>query len=78
MGPFVIIGVCGINFAIPVEGIADGLELLGKNLDIFIRYIPGMAPCLNGIVFCGQTKGILFDWKQDIVALHPSFSGNNL
>lgn len=53
-------------------------QLLRKLGNILIRNLTGMLSRLDRIVLGRQAISIETDGEQDIIALHPSLSGDNL
>ena len=78
LGPLIIIGVRGIDDPIPVEGIAQHMELTGKVLDILPGYDGRMDMVFDCKVLGGQTKGVEADGEQYVFALHALFPGNGV
>ncbi len=78
MGPFVIVRVCSVHAAIPVEAVAQHLKLRRKPGNVALRYVAGVHMVFDGIVFRRQAKGVETDGKKYVVALHAPFAGNNI
>ena len=76
--PFIILGIRGIDLAVPVEGIAKGMQLILKPCHVILGHDPGMNVILNCIVFRRQTKGIPAHGIQHVIALHSSLSCNDV
>ena len=76
--PLIVLGVCGVNAAIPVESIAQHLELACEVCDVVFCNYGRMDVVLDGIVFRGQAESIKADGEQNIVALHPLFAGDDI
>ena len=54
------------------------MELPFKVFHIVFGYNFRMDMVLNGIIFRREAKGVPPHGIKDIIALHPSFSGNNV
>ena len=76
--PLVIVGVGGVHAAIPVEAVAQHLQLAGEVFDVVLRHHSRMDVVLDGVVLRGQAEGVKADGEQDVVALHPLFAGDDV
>ena len=78
LGPLVVVGVGGVHAAVPVEAVAQHLQLVGEIFDVVLRHHSRMDMVLDGVVLRGQTEGVKADGEQDVVALHPLFAGDDV
>ena len=78
LGPLEILRIRGVDLPVPVEAIAQGLQLTAEGGNVLLRHNPGMDVVLNGVVLCGQAKGVVPNGKQHIFPLHPLFPGNDV
>ena len=76
--PFIVVNICCINHAVPVERKTDALELRGKLCNILIRDLTRMDTGLDRVVFGRQTIGVKTDREQDVVALHAALARDDL
>ncbi len=75
MRPFIVVGLAGDDFVIPVKHRAHGAELPAHGGDILHSGVARMNSGLNGKVFGRQTKGIKAHRLKDLEALHAFDSG---
>ena len=78
LGPLIIVWPAGREAPVPVKGKTHSAKLLGKMLDILLRNHMRMRVGLDGIVLRRKAKGIKSDGKENIITLHPAFSGQDL
>ena len=76
--PFIILRVGRVDHAVPVEAVAEHLELTGEVLDVLLRDDGGMDVVLDGKVLRRQAEGVKADGVQDIVALHALFAADDV
>ncbi len=76
--PLVVLRIGGIDHAVPVEAVAEHLELTGKILDIPLGDDGGVDVVFDGKVFGGQTEGVKTDRIEDVIALHALFTRDNV
>ena len=76
--PLVVVGVGGVHAAIPVEAVAQHLQLIGEVLDVVLGDHGGMDVVLDGVVLRGQAEGVEPDGEQNVIALHPLFAGHDV
>ena len=74
LGPVIVIGIGGVYFAFPVEGIPQGMQLCLKARHVVLRNDLRMNVVLDGVVFRGQAEGVPTHGEQHIVALHTALS----
>ena len=74
--PLIVILIRGIDYAGPVEGEADLLELCREFLDISVRQYAGVRIEFDCGVFRGKTESVKADREQNVIALHSLLSGN--
>ena len=78
LGPFVVLGVGGVDDPIPVEGVAQHMQLAGEVLDVGLGDYGRVHMVLDGKVLGGQPEGVIPDGEEDIVAVHPLLSGDDV
>ena len=78
LGPFVILGVGGVHHPVPVKGVAQHLQLLGKVGDVVVGHLGGVNVVLDGIVLRGQAEGVIAHGEEHIVAVHPPLPGHHV
>ena len=76
--PFVVVRIGGIYFPRPIERKSEGFELSPKNVGIFLGHDRRLETGFDGVVFRRKTEGIPTDRVENIVALHPALSGNDI
>ena len=76
--PLIILRVGRVDHAVPVEAVAEHLELTGEVLDVLLRDDGGMDVVLDGKVLRRQAEGVKADGVQDIVALHALFAADDV
>ena len=76
--PLVVIGVGGVHHTVPVEAVAEHLELAGEVLDVLLRDDGGMDVVLDGKVLGRQAEGVKADGIEDVVALHPLLAADDV
>ena len=76
--PLVILGVGGVHAAIPVETVAQHLQLTGEILDVLLSDHGGVDVVFDGEVLRGQAESVKADGEQDVVALHALFAGHHV
>ena len=78
LSPLVVIGVSGVHTPVPVEGVAQHVELPGEVFDVLLGDDGGGDVVFDGEVLGGQAEGIVADGQQDIVAVHPLLPGDHV
>ena len=78
LGPLVVLGVRGVDAAIPVKAVAQHLQLAGEVGDVVVGDDGGMDVVLDGEVLGGQAEGVVADGEQDVIALHALFTGHDV
>ena len=71
LGPFKIIRIGGIDFAVPVIAQSQRLNLPAEGVTILLSGYRGMCPGLNGILFCRQSEGIPSHRMKNVEAIGP-------
>ena len=66
LGPLVVVGIGGIHLPRPVEGKAQGFQLLLEMRHILLRDNPGMNVILDGVILRGQTEGVPAHGVEDV------------
>ena len=78
LGPLVIAGVGGVHAAVPVKGVAQHVELPGEVFNVLLGNHRGVDVIFDGKVLGGQTKGVVPDGEQYVVAVHPLLPGDDV
>ena len=78
LGPLVVLGVGGVDLPVPVKGIAQHLELPPEVLDIIVRHLGGMDVVFDGVILCGQAKGVVSHGEKNVIAIHPAFARHHV
>ena len=78
LGPFVVAGVGGVHHTVPIEGIAQHVQLLGKVLNIVVGHFGRMDVVFDRIILRRQTERIVADGEQNIVTIHPLLAGHHI
>ena len=66
--PFVIPGIAGTYFPVPIIGKAQFIQLFSVSENILFCGGLRRLTCLDGVLFCRKTKGIVSHGMQYIVA----------
>ena len=78
LGPLVIVRVCGIDFPGPVEGDAQGLDLLLEAGNVLLRHLSRMHMVFDGVIFGGQAEGVPPDGVQHVPPFQAALAGHNV
>ena len=78
LGPFVIIGIGGIDLTVPIKRQTKAFQLAFKASHIFSGDDFRMDVVFHRIVFRGQAKCIPAHGVQHIIALQPFFTRHNI
>ena len=78
LGPLVVVGVGGVDAAVPIKAVAQHLQLAGEVGDVLLGDDGRVDMVLDGVVLRGQAEGIEADGVQHVVALHPLFAGDDV
>ena len=76
--PLVILRVGRIHDTIPVERVAEHVELLFKVGNVLLCYNGRMHMVLDGIVLRRQAEGVIADGEKNVVALHPLAAADDI
>ena len=76
--PLVVLGVGGVDDAVPVEAVAEHFELAGEVFDVPLGDDGRMDVVLDGEVLRRQAESVEADRVQDIIALHPLFAADDV
>ena len=76
--PLVVVGVGGIHATVPVKAVSQHLQLPGEIGNVFFCNDGRMDMILNRIVLGRQAERIVADRENDVVAVHPLFTGDNV
>ena len=74
--PLIVLGVGGIDAAIPVKAVAEHFQLAGEVCDIVFGDYCRMDMVFDSIVFRRQAESVKAYREQNIVALHALFTGD--
>ena len=78
LGPLVVGRIGGVHLAVPVEAVAEGLELGAEDAHVPLGDGAGMDVVLDGVVLGGQAEGVVADREQDVIALHALLAGDHV
>ena len=78
LGPLVVAGVGGVHHPVPVEGVAQHMELAGEVGDVVPGHLSGVDVVFDGEVLGGQTESVIADGEQHIIAVHPLLPGDHV
>ena len=78
LGPLKVLGVRGIDLPVPIEAVAQGLQLSAEGGDVLLRHDPGMDVIFNGIVLRRQAERVIPNGKENVFPLHPLLPGNDV
>ena len=78
LGPFIIVGVGGVDFSVPIEGKSKRFKLGLEMVNVVFGYDFGVDMVFDCKVFGGKTESVPTHRIEDIIALHSLFSGNDI
>ena len=78
LGPLVVVRIGGVDLPVPVEGVAQHMQLLAEVLNVVVGHLSRMDMVLDGVVLRGQAEGIIADGEEHIVTLHPLFAADDV
>ena len=73
--PLIIDGITGADLALPIEAEADLIQLRTITVDILKGGLLRMLTCLDGILLCRQTVGIVAHRVQYVETLQTLIAG---
>ncbi len=76
--PAVVVGIAGVDLALPVVGGADQLHLPLVVGRVAGRAVARMDPLVDGLVLGGQAKGIPAHRVEHGIALHPVVAADDV
>ena len=76
--PFVVFGVAGADFTVPVVGETDFVELFPVTGDVFLGGHCRMLPRLDGILFRRQPVSVVPHGVEHIESFQPFVAGINV
>ena len=76
--PLVVLGVGGVDYAVPVEAVAEHLQLLRKALYVALRDVVRMHVVGYGVVLGGQAEGVEAYREEDVLALHAALARHDV
>ena len=77
LGPLVVAGVGGVHHPVPVEGVAQHVELAGEVGDVVLGHLGGVNVVLDGEVLSGQAEGVIADGGTARCSRPSAFSGRS-
>ena len=78
LGPLVVLRVRGIHDAVPVEAVAEHLQLLREALDVALGDLAGVHMVLYGVVLRRQAEGVEAYREDDVLALHAPLARDDV
>ncbi len=78
LGPADVGGVGGVDFAVPIVGEAEGLELGAEGGDVVFGGDAGVLASLDGVLLGGQAKGVPAHGVEDVFAEHAMVAGKDV
>ena len=78
LGPLVVLGVGGVDLAIPVKGEAQRLELAAEMIHVALGDDGRVDVVLHGEVLGGQTEGVPAHGVQHIVAVFTALAAYHI
>ena len=78
LGPADVVGIGGIDLAIPVVGEAEGLELAAEVGDVGLGGDAGVLAGLDGVLFGGQAEGVPAHGVEDVEAVHALVAADDV
>ena len=76
--PLIIIRVAGAEFAVPVEGEANAVQLLTVAGHVVVGGLFRMLSCLDGVLLGRKAEGIVAHGMQYVEALQPRVAGEDI
>ena len=76
--PLVVSGIASADLAVPIIGETDPVHLLAVAVYILHGRDLRMLACLDGILLCGKSKGVITHGMEDIEALQSLVPGENV
>ena len=76
--PLEIFRVGGVDLAIPIEAVAQRMELLAEVFDVILRDDRGVDVVLDRIVFSRQTEGVVAHREENVLAHHAVLAGDRV
>ena len=78
LGPPVVARVGGIDFATPVDGETDSLDLSAEVLDVGLCGRGRMGACLDGELLCREAEGIPTHGVEDVKSAGCLVAGKDI
>ena len=69
MGPMIIIGVGSVDFAVPVNGVAEAFSLFSEVVDVGFGGGLRRYACFYGIVFGWKSEGVVAERTKNVALL---------
>jgi len=76
--PLVVVGVGGVDLAVPVKGQAEALQLGLEARHVLTGDDLRVDMSFHGVVFRRQAEGVPAHRVEDIIALQPLFAGDDI
>src|SRR5262245_15129510 len=78
LGPLVVIGVSGIDFARPIVAESEGLNLFFESGDVFLSRLARVPSGLNGILFGREPESVPPHRVEHVKALSAFVAGQDV
>ena len=78
LGPFVILGVAGAYFTIPVKAETEFVELLAVAGNVLVGGDGGMLAGLDGVLLGGKAVGVVAHGMEHVEATKPLVAGKDV
>ena len=76
--PAEIVGIGGVDFAVPVVAEAEHLDLPAEGVDVLLRGEARMRAGLDGVLLGGQAEGVPAHRVQHVEAAHALVAGQDV
>jgi len=69
LGKFIIIGIASFHLSVPIVAKTHDIQLLSEAFYVLFGSNSGMLAGLDGVLFGGQTEGVVTHWVQNVVVI---------
>gem|GEM_PF-5115966 len=76
--PFIIIGIGGINLAVPIEAETEHLELTAEYGNVALGDLFGMLACFNGVILRRKAEAVITHREQHVITFKTLFPCYNV